>query len=485
MTYCQFLYKSGTKKGKLCYKKLNDPKTIYCITHQTVIKSQETKKQNQLKKREDEKTTNQLPTEKGSKPGGRLKPPASPSIGVSVVNSLGLQKEGNNLKKNNKDLTNQIKRCKSTIDIGTNDLIISSVDLLLKREQAKGALPPTEKEQKESIKVIIKPPIEIKFDINLTNLENVNGLLKIINFYKERHNLKSTINYDLEKLCKIKNDLIKLNNMIGIHKIKKNICDMIIYLCQKHIDGNLSLHNEYLHSVIQGPSGCGKSTLAYILANIYTKLGFLSNGNVIVAKRSDLIGKYCGHTAKLTQSIIDEASGGVLFIDEAYSLGNKNDDPDAFSRECIDTLNQNLSEKYDFICIIAGYREELERRFFAINPGLSRRFPWVFTIEKYNSEEMYKIFKLKIKEIGFEIEEETINKNFFNKNKELFPHFGGSIHTFVNKIKICNYKRLFGILDKKSIISLKDVENGFSMYKNSEMGTQFANKNKPPLNMYI
>ena len=137
----------------------------------------------------------------------------------------------------------------------------------------------------------------------------------------------------------------------------------------------LSGKGELNHCVITGPPGVGKTTLAALLGDIYLRLGFLKNNNFVVARRSELIGKYCGHTAVQTQEKINEAEGGVLFIDEVYSLGNKKKS-DSFTKECIDTINQNLTEKGDkFLCIVAGYEKDVEECFFAYNRGLERRFP--------------------------------------------------------------------------------------------------------------
>ena len=122
------------------------------------------------------------------------------------------------------------------------------------------------------------------------------------------------------------------------------------------------------------------------------KIDNLENDNFITATRSDLVAKYLGQTADKTQKVIDSALGGVLFIDEAYSLGNQ-EQRDSFSKECIDTINENLTEKKtDFICIIAGYKDEIESCFFSYNSGLERRFPVRFTIEEYKPEELYLIF---------------------------------------------------------------------------------------------
>ena len=98
-----------------------------------------------------------------------------------------------------------------------------------------------------------------------------------------------------------------------------------------------------LHCVITGSPGCGKTTFIEIYAKILTKLGISKYGHIVKVKRSDLIGKYLGHTSVQTQNKINDAKGGILLIDEAYSLGNP-EGRDSFSKECIDTLNQALSE---------------------------------------------------------------------------------------------------------------------------------------------
>jgi SpoVK/Ycf46/Vps4 family AAA+-type ATPase len=119
-----------------------------------------------------------------------------------------------------------------------------------------------------------------------------------------------------------------------------------------------------LHTVIEGEPGTGKTELAEKIGKVYLKLGILKNDIFKKVKRSDLIAGYLGQTAIKTARLIEECKGGVLFIDEAYSLGNAEgkDGRDSFSKECIDVLNQSLTEnKNNFVCIIAGYKEDLEK----------------------------------------------------------------------------------------------------------------------------
>lgn len=148
---------------------------------------------------------------------------------------------------------------------------------------------------------------------------------------------------------------------------------------------------EINHVIIKGPPSVGKTTIAKLLGLFYLSIGFLKSTNFIHAKRSDLIGEYCGHTAIKTQKI-DEEDGGVLFIDEIYALGNK-EQKDVFTKECIDTINQNLTEKKgNMLCIIAGYEKEIDECFFSYNPGLKRRFPIEFNITEYSAKELFQIF---------------------------------------------------------------------------------------------
>ena len=160
---------------------------------------------------------------------------------------------------------------------------------------------------------------------------------------------------------KMKPALEELNNMIGLDNIKKQLLDQILYFSQPLHRNDTNL----MHTIIQGSPGVGKTKLGKILGKIYCALNITSRDTIKIVKRSDLIGQYLGQTAVKTQQAIDDAMGGVLFIDEAYSLGdNIGKTNNTYSKECLDTINQNLSEnKSKFICIIAGYAKELNNSF--------------------------------------------------------------------------------------------------------------------------
>ena len=153
--------------------------------------------------------------------------------------------------------------------------------------------------------------------------------------------------------------LKELEGMIGMESIKQNIVNQLLLFLQ-----NLNDPGMFLHTVLTGNPGCGKTSICHILAKIYKSMGFIQKSDIVVADRPALIGQWLGETSIKTKKVLDSARGGVLLIDEAYSLGNE-EGRDSFSKECIDTINQYLSEHVDeFVCIIAGYKDDLNKCFF-------------------------------------------------------------------------------------------------------------------------
>ena len=274
--------------------------------------------------------------------------------------------------------------------------------------------------------------------------------------------------------------------MIGLQNIKEEVVNLIIYLLIIK-NSNKGLNAEMFHTVITGMPGCGKTTFIEILAKIYTRIGILKYGHIVKVKRSDLIGKYLGHTAVQTQKKIDEAKDGILLIDEAYSLGNP-EGRDSFSKECLDTLNQALSENKDsFICIIAGYKNALENSFFSYNEGLRRRFPFRFDIEKYNYKELSEILMKKIIEYDYyEIKftnDELIK--LIKENNKFFINQGGDMETLFLNIKITHNKRVFLLPTKeKYYLYLNDIIQ--SIDKFIKLKGDFIEKNQSLLSsIYI
>lgn len=314
----------------------------------------------------------------------------------------------------------------------------------------------------------------------------------LINLGKRFHCKKNReyFGINLRILCNLVTPLTELKNLVGMIGVKEHIVDQIIFFlqgfnekqrCNSCIDCAYGLscaqnaNVDMLHTVITGPPGVGKTELGKILGHIYKGMGILKSGHVNIASRADLVAKYLGQTAPKTQGFIDKCAGGVMFIDEAYSLGNP-EGRDSFSKECIDTLTRNLSERRDFLCIIAGYKDALDRCFFAYNEGLKRRFTFRYDIEGYNSDELMEIFLHKVSKEGwlteFHVDENQIDqekmqmlKSFFNKNMEYFPHFGGDIETLFLNCKIAHGRRvLFKDPSVRKILTIRDIEIAFDIF---------------------
>lgn len=290
--------------------------------------------------------------------------------------------------------------------------------------------------------------------------KEINCLLDLIELGKQYDKTKR-YSIDLKILNKLVEPLTELNNMIGMDTVKQDMVDHILFRIQKLDD----TYNDMMHTVIQGPPGVGKTEVAKIIGKIYLKMGILKNDKFIQARRSNLIAEYLGQTARLTQKIIDSAVGGVLFIDEVYSLGNP-EKRDSFAKECIDTINENLTEKKtDFICIIAGYKKDIDTCFFAYNSGLERRFPVRFTIESYNPEQLYLIFKKKVCDIGWSLDPD-VNADFFTKHFDCFKFFGGDMEILFSRCKRAHSRRVFASnITNKKILNLTDISRGFDSFK--------------------
>ena len=325
--------------------------------------------------------------------------------------------------------------------------------------------PIEKKEEKEvPVHIPIRETINIEAEIN-----SISDILKLINKYENDPAIKYNIN--MKALHNIKEPLEELNNMIGMKDLKNNIVDQILYFVQE-LHKNKNSSGELLHTVIYGPPGTGKTEIAKIMGKIYSKIGILSKGTFKKVTRSDLVAGYLGQTALKTKDVIRESIGGVLFIDEAYSLGNP-ERLDSFSKECIDTLCEAASDnKENLMIIIAGYEKELKECFFNCNQGLDSRFTWRFKTDNYTGEDLYNIFLKKVNDIGWEIcDNSNIKVEWFNKNKEYFRFYGRDIETLLSKTKICHSRRVFCSQEsEKKRLNIKDLEKGFEIYlKNDDI----------------
>jgi AAA+ superfamily predicted ATPase len=302
------------------------------------------------------------------------------------------------------------------------------------------------------------PPPIIKRNVIIDKeISGIEDLLSLINDYP----LKVDVQYNINMIAlhNIKKPLLSLNNMIGMGKLKNSVVDQIIYFMQ-----GLDNKNDFMHTVIYGPPGTGKTEIAEILGNIYSSLGVLKRNVFKKVTRSDLIAGYLGQTAIKTREVIEGCLGGVLFIDEAYALGN-DEKRDSFAKECIDTLCESLSAyKNSLMVIIAGYEEDLNKCFFSYNQGLNSRFPWRFNTNDYTSKELNDIFNKKVKDIAWSIKE-PISDEWFENKRGYFKYYGRDIEVLLAKIKIVHGRRVFcKPKNEKTVITQEDLDNGFNLF---------------------
>jgi len=268
-------------------------------------------------------------------------------------------------------------------------------------------------------------------DIELSKIfQNINSISDIVKLKDTKYKF-DFINYKkFSKLYNLIPVLEELDNIIGMDDIKENIFNTISYFLH-----GLESKKELNHVMITGPPGVGKSTLAKIIGKIYLALDFLENDKFITARRSDLIAKYLGQTAIKTQEVIDKALGGVLFIDEVYSLGNP-DKKDSFAKECIDTINLNMTEaKKPWLLIVGGYKEDIEKSFLSYNQGLERRFTVRMDLKGYNAKELFLILLKFIHDNNWEIEDNCITIDDIESNISYFKYFAGDMQKIFQKAK--------------------------------------------------
>ena len=198
--------------------------------------------------------------------------------------------------------------------------------------------------------------------------------------------------------------LKKLDGLVGLGGVKKEISNLAAYLNLQIKRGETNTF-QGKHYVFTGNPGTGKTTVARIMADVFKTLGVVSRGQLVEADRAKLVAGYSGQTAIKTNQLVDQAMGGVLFIDEAYTL--KSNDGDSFGAEAIDTLLKRLEDdRGKFICIVAGYTDQMHD-FIDTNPGLKSRFTQTIHFEDYTPDELTQIFINLAKGKNFTIDEDT------------------------------------------------------------------------------
>lgn len=238
----------------------------------------------------------------------------------------------------------------------------------------------------------------------------------------------------------------ELQEYIGLEKIKDEVQDLInlVMVYQMRREHELPVADLSLHMVFSGNPGTGKTMIARLMARIYKTLGILSGGQLVEVDRSGLVAGYVGQTAVKTMEVLEKAKGGVLFIDEAYTLsrGGQND----FGQEAIDTVLKYMEDHRDeIVVIVAGYTE-LMREFVHSNPGLESRFNRFMEFDDYNADELLAIFEQRCKKNGYYLQEDaTIAvKEYLQKIAQKPGNFGNGrgVRNLFEKILVEQANRL-------------------------------------------
>ena len=372
---------------------------------------------------------------------------------------------------------------------------------------------PTNFDEKNPIKITTNTePLDILDNSVYRNCESKKMCMNT-KILKDENNLYSFMgkrySIDPRKLMHLVKPIKLLNSMIGMSEVKDEMFKFVSNFLHN------SRNNGMLNTAIYGKPGIGKTDLGKILCMIYIALELVPSTKFKLVKASEFIGQYVGQTRQNTKRIIDEANGGVLFIDEAYALTGGSDKKGiTYGKECIDTLNQELSEnRHKLIVIVAGYENEIKECFFNINQGLERRFPFRYCLKDYTKEDMKDIFIRMIRlnknmylykdidnmsypidnnnniahvnpekiDNGF-VKSKKINRHSKNKNlvgtvteKDIvdmfddmryFNNCGGDIENLITHIGFANSKRTVGKqIMLKNIFSKEDMHNGLIAFK--------------------
>ncbi len=254
---------------------------------------------------------------------------------------------------------------------------------------------------------------------------------------------------DSEEMKEVK---AQLDEIVGLDSVKEFIFSVEDNYKLSKIRGEKGLKNSAIsmHMIFTGNPGTGKTTIARMVTRYFKAIGMLTGGQLIEVTRADLVGRYVGHTAPLTKQVIQSAIGGVLFIDEAYSLYRGKED--SFGLECIDMLVKGMEDHRDnLIVILAGYTLEMQE-FLKANSGLVSRFPNVIEFQDYSSENLWDITKIIVKSKGYKLSDDCKDElmNYYHMKQSVNSRVAGNGRMVRNLVENAVLNQSKRILSSKS-----------------------------------
>lgn len=270
----------------------------------------------------------------------------------------------------------------------------------------------------------------------------------------------------------------ELNQLVGITSIKKNVQDLINLIRYQRRKGNDILHRYHFHTLFVGNPGTGKTTVARILATIFKALGVLERGHMVETDRQGLVAGFVGQTAIKTSEKIDESIGGVLYIDEAYSLSHSYSSND-YGGEVIQTLLKRMEDdRGKFFVFAAGYPDNMNQ-FLNSNPGLSSRFDQILKFDDYNDTELYEIAELMFEQKGLRLssaakaELQIVLKNMYKKRDKYFGN-ARSVRTWVEAVERSHQLRVAqeNIDSNTQVITIGDIKKADTDRLNATFGKE-------------
>lgn len=268
--------------------------------------------------------------------------------------------------------------------------------------------------------------------------------------------------------------LDELNALVGLEKVKSKVQDLIVYQKIQKMRREQNLHSakNTLHLAFTGNPGTGKTTVARIVGRIYKQIGLLSKGHFVEVSRTDLIAGYQGQTALKVKKVIEQAKGGVLFIDEAYSI-TENDHTDSYGRECLTELTKALEDyREDLVVIVAGYTEPMNQ-FFESNPGLKSRFNTFIEFNDYSSNELDEILVPMCKKNDYILTDEVKEKIHFyfeqqTSSKDKSFSNGRLVRNLFDDLVMNHARRVINVKNpgREELSTIKVEDFAFADYEN-------------------